>query len=304
MYEIIIVGGGPAGMAASVYAARKRLNTLLISSDIGGQVNWTSGVENYLGYQFIEGADLIGKFQQQVNQFPIDQKVGVKVAQITKIDGGFEVAAESGEKYQGKTVLLASGKRPRRLNVEGEKELTGRGVTYCATCDGPIFAGQKVAVIGGGNSAIEAALDMIKVAEHVDMVSVTPLTGDPIMIEKLSDAKNLTIFTEYQTEKILGQGLTAGIVIKEIKTGKTQQLDVTGIFIEIGLEPNSDMVKNLIKLNPTGEVPVNCSCETEIPGLYAAGDVTTVPEKQIVIAAGEGAKAALQADRYLQRMAG
>jgi alkyl hydroperoxide reductase subunit F len=303
MYEIIIVGGGPAGMAASVYAARKRLYTLLITNDIGGQVNWTSGVENYLGYQFIEGADLIGKFQKQVNQFPIDQKIGVKVAQITKIDGGFEVAAETGEKYQGKTVLLASGKRPRRLNVEGEKELTGRGVTYCATCDGPIFAGQKVAVVGGGNSAIEAALDMIKVAEHVDMVSVTPLTGDPIMIEKLSDAKNLTIFTEYQTEKILGQGLTAGIVIKEIKTGKTQQLDVTGIFIEIGLEPNSDMVKNLVKLNQTGEVPVNCSCETEIPGLYAAGDVTTVPEKQIVIAAGEGAKAALQAHRYLQRQA-
>jgi len=303
MYEIIIVGGGPAGMAASVYAARKRLKTLLISGDIGGQVNWTSGVENYLGYQFIEGADLIGKFQQQVNQFPIDQKIGAKVAGIVKIDGGFEVAAESGEKYQGKTVLLATGKRPRRLNVEGEKELTGRGVTYCATCDGPIFAGQKVAVIGGGNSAIEATLDMVKVAEHVDMVSVTPLTGVPIMIEKLADAKNLTIYTGYQTEKILGQGLTEGIVIKEIKTGKTEQLDITGIFVEIGLEPNSDMVRDLVKLNQNGEVPVNCSCETEIPGLYAAGDVTTVPEKQIVIAAGEGAKAALQADRYLQRMA-
>ncbi len=303
MYEIIIVGGGPAGMAASVYAARKRLKTLLISGDIGGQVNWTSGVENYLGYQFIEGADLIGKFQQQVNQFRIDQKIGAKVAGIVKIDGGFEVAAESGEKYQGKTVLLATGKRPRRLNVEGEKELTGRGVTYCATCDGPIFAGQKVAVIGGGNSAIEATLDMVKVAEHVDMVSVTPLTGDPIMIEKLADAKNLTIYTGYQTEKILGQGLTEGIVIKEIKTGKTEQLDITGIFVEIGLEPNSDMVRNLVKLNQNSEVPVNCSGETEIPGLYAAGDVTTVPEKQIVIAAGEGAKAALQADRYLQRMA-
>ena len=303
MYEIIIVGGGPAGMSASVYAARKRLNTLLITSDIGGQVNWTSGVENYLGYQFIEGADLIGKFQKQVNQFPIDQKIGVKVSQIKKIDGGFEVISESGEKFQGKVVVLASGKRPRRLDVQGEKELTGRGVTYCATCDGPVFAGQKVAVIGGGNSAIEATLDMVKVAEHVDMVSVTPLTGDPIMIEKLADAKNLTIYTNYQTEKILGQVLAEGIIIKEIKTGKTQQLDDTGVFVEIGLEPNSDMVKNLIRLNQNGEVPVSCSCETEIPGLYAAGDVTTVPEKQIVIAAGEGAKAALQAHRYLQRLA-
>jgi len=303
MYEIIIVGGGPAGMSASVYAARKRLNTLLITSDIGGQVNWTSGVENYLGYQFIEGADLIGKFQKQVNQFPIDQKIGVKVSQIKKIDGGFEVISESGEIFQGKVVVLASGKRPRLLNVEGEKELTGRGVTYCATCDGPVFAGQKVAVIGGGNSAIEAALDMVKVAEHVDMVSVTPLTGDPIMIEKLADAKNLTIYTNYQTEKILGQGLTEGIIIKEIKTGKTQQLDDTGIFVEIGLEPNSDMVKDLLKLNEYGEVPINIACETEIPGFFAAGDVTIVPEKQIVIAAGEGAKAALQAHRYLQRQA-
>ena len=304
MYEIIIVGGGPAGMAAAVYAARKRVNMLLVTSDIGGQVNWTAGVENYLGYQFIEGADLIAKFQQQVNQFPIDQKIGLKVSRIKKIEGGFEVVSESGEKFQGKVVLLASGKRPRRLNVAGESELTGHGVTYCAICDGPVFTGQKVAVIGGGNSAIEAALDMIKLAEHVDMVSVTPLTGDPVMIEKLADAKNLTIYTEYRTEKVLGQGMVEGLVIKDIKTGNSRQLDDTGIFIEIGLVPNSDMVKDLIKLNRDGEVPVNCSCETEVPGLFAAGDVTTVPEKQIVIAAGEGAKASLQAHRYLQRLAG
>ena len=304
MYEIIIVGGGPAGMAAAVYSARKRVDTLLIASDIGGQVNWTSGVENYLGYQFIEGRDLIAKFQQQVEQFPIAKKIGPKVKQIKKIEGGFEVVCEAGEAYQGKVVLLASGKRPRRLNVEGEMELTGRGVTYCAICDGPIFAGQKVAVIGGGNSAIEAALDMVKIAEHVDMVSVTPLSGDAIMIEKLAEAKNLTIYTEYQTEKVLGMGLVDGIVVKNMKTEESRQLDDTGVIIEIGLAPNSDMVKDLLKLNHSGEVPVNCSCETEIPGLFAAGDVTNVPEKQIVIAAGEGAKAALQAHKYLQRMKG
>jgi NADH-dependent peroxiredoxin subunit F len=303
MYEIIIIGGGPAGMAAAVYATRKRLNTLLITNDIGGQVNWTTGVENYLGYQFIEGSELISKFQQQVDQFPIEQKIGLKVKQIKKIDGDFEVVAESGEKFQSRVVLLATGKRPRRLNVEGEMELMGRGVTYCATCDGPVFTGQRVAVIGGGNSAIEAALDMVKIAEHVDMVSVTLLTGDPIMIEKLAAAKNLTIYQESQTEKVVGQGLVEGIVIRDIRTGKSQQLDVTGVFIEIGLVPNSDLVKDLLKLNKDGEVPVNCSCETEIPGLYAAGDVTTVPEKQIVIAAGEGAKASLQAHRYLQRLA-
>jgi alkyl hydroperoxide reductase subunit F len=289
-------------LAAAVYAARKLLNTLLITVDIGGQVNWTNGVENYLGYQCIEGDELISKFQQQVNQFPIDQKIGQNVTQVKKIDGGFEVIDEKGDKFQGKAVILASGKRPRRLNVTGEMELTGRGVTYCSICDGPDFTGQKVAVIGGGNSAIEAALDMVKAAEHVDMVSVTPLTGDPIMIEKLSEAKNLTIYTGQQTEKIIGESRVEGIIIKDPKTGNSKQLDVTGVFIEIGLVPNSDMVKDLVKLNQMGEVPINVYCETEVPGFFAAGDVSTAPEKQIIIAAGEGAKAALQAHRYLRRL--
>ena len=294
---------GPPEWRLAVYAARKVLKTLLISADIGGQVNWTNGVENYLGYQFIEGDELISKFQQQVNQFPIDQKIGLNVKQVRKIDGGFEIVTEPGDKFQGKAVILASGKRPRRLNVEGEIELTGRGVTYCNICDAPIFTGQKVAVIGGGNSAIEAALDLAKIADHVDIVSVTPLTGDPILINKLSDAPNLTIYTEQQTEKILGTETVEGIIIADLKGGNRQQLDVAGVFIEIGLEPNSEMVKDLVKLDQIGQVPVNSACETEVPGLFAAGDVTNVPEKQIVIAAGEGAKAALQAHRYLQRLA-
>lgn len=302
MHDLIIIGGGPAGMAAAVYAARKRLDTLLITFDIGGQVNWTTGVENYLGYQFIQGYELISKFQEQVSQFPIEQKIGQKITRVQKTGDGFEVTTESGEQFKGKAVLLATGKRPRQLNVPGEKELIGRGVTYCAICDGPIFASQRVAVIGGGNSALEAALDMVKIAEHVDLVSLTPLTGDPVLIEKLGDAKNLTQHLEFQTEGILGNELVEGILIKDIKTGKSQQLHLTGVFIEIGLVPNSDMVKDLIKLNKYDEVPINCSCETEIRGLFAAGDVTTVPEKQIVVAAGEGAKAALQAHRYLQRL--
>jgi alkyl hydroperoxide reductase subunit F len=303
MYDLIIIGGGPAGMAAGVYAARKVLKTLLISADIGGQVNWTNGVENYLGFQFIEGDELISKFQKQVNQFPVDQKIGPNVKQVQKIDGGFEIVTEPGDKFQGKAVILASGKRPRRLNVEGEIELTGRGVTYCNICDAPIFTGQKVAVIGGGNSAIEAALDLAKIADHVDIVSVTALTGDPILINKLSVVPNLTIYTEQQTEKIIGTETVEGIIIADLKGGNRQQLGVAGVFIEIGLEPNSDMVKDLVKLDQTGQVPVNSACETEVSGLFAAGDVTNVPEKQIVIAAGEGAKAALQAHRYLQRLA-
>jgi alkyl hydroperoxide reductase subunit F len=304
MYDLMIVGGGPAGLTASVYAARKQLNTLLISIDIGGQVNKTLGIENYMGYQFIEGPELIDKFQTQMSQFPIDQKIGDKVSRLEKIDGGFEAISQAGDKYQAKAVIYAAGKSPRKLNVPGEVEFAARGVTYCAICDGPVFAGQRVAVVGGGNSALEAALDMVKIAEHVDLVSLTPLTGDAILIGKLSDAKNLTIFTEYQTEKIEGQDFANGMLIKDLNSGEQKRLDVTGVFIEIGLVPNSEPVKELIDLNKRGEVPINCSCETAIPGLYAAGDVTDVPEKQIVVAAGEGAKAALQAHRYLQRLTG
>ena len=303
MYDLMIVGGGPAGLAASVYAARKQLNTLLISIDIGGQVNKTLGIENYMGYQFIEGPELIDKFQTQMSQFPIDQKIGVKVSRLEKLEDGFEAISEAGDKYQAKAVIYAAGKNSRKLNVPGEIELTGRGVTYCAICDGPVFSGQRVAVVGGGNSALEAALDMAKIAEHVDLVSLTPLSGDAILIDKLSTAKNLSIFTEYQTEKIEGQGFVNRMLIRDLKSGERKRLDVTGVFIEIGLTPNSAAVSGLIELNKRGEVPINCSCETTIPGLYAAGDVTDIPEKQIVVAAGEGAKATLQAHRYLQRLA-
>lgn len=302
MYDLLIIGGGPAGLAASVYAARKQLKTLLLTVNIGGQVNTTWGIENYLGYQFIEGPELIARFEAQVGQFSIDQKIGVKVTSLKKIDGGFEVITESGEKYQAKAVILATGKSPRRLNVPGESEFAGRGVSYCAVCDGPVFAGQRVAVVGGGNSGVGAALDMVKIAEHVSLVSLSKLTGDPVLMEQLGRAKNLTIYTEHQTQAVKGEKFVEGMVIKDLKTGGDKELKVTGVFIEIGLVPNSDAVKGLVKLNKWGEVPVNCNCETEIPGLFAAGDVTDAQEKQIIIAAGEGAKAALQAHHYLQRL--
>jgi len=302
MYDLMIIGGGPAGLAASVYAARKQLKTLLISNDIGGQINTTWGIENYLGYQFIEGPELINKFQTQVARFPIDQKIGDKVRQLKKTTGGFEAITEGDDKYQSKTAVIATGKRPRKLNVPGETELTGRGVTYCAICDGPIFAGQKVAVVGGGNSALEATLDLLKIAEHVNLISLTPLTGDQVLSSQLKGAKKLTVLLEHETIEIKGQELVNGIRIRDVKSGEEKILEVGGVFIEIGLVPNSDAVKELVKLNQWGEVPVTPRNETSVPGLYAAGDVTDVPEKQILVAAGEGAKAALQAHRYLQRL--
>ncbi len=302
MHDLAIIGGGPAGLTAAVYAARKKINTLLVSKDLGGQPNWTSGVENYMGYQFIEGPELMQKFEEQVKQFPIDLKIGQGVDHLAKIDKGFEIVTEKGEKYQSKAVIIATGKRPRSLNVPGEKELIGKGMTYCAVCDGPLFAGDKVAVIGGGNSALEATDDMIKIAEHVYLVSLTPLTGDPILIEKVKNAPNLTIFLEYEVLEIKGETRVTGIKIRDLKTKEVKELAVGGVFVEIGLMPNSDLVRGLANLNQRGEIEVNCANETGVPGLFAAGDATNVPEKQIVVAAGEGAKAALQAHRYLQRL--
>jgi alkyl hydroperoxide reductase subunit F len=302
MYDLMIIGGGPAGMTAAVYAARKKLNALLLSKDVGGQVNWTLGIENYMGYQLIEGPELIKKFEEQVKQFPIEIKVGDNVSSLSRISGGFEAKTDGGETYQAKAAIIVTGKRPRPLNVPGEEKLRGRGVTYCATCDGPLFADMKVAVIGGGNSALEAVDDVVKIAEHVYLVSLTPLTGDQILIDKVKGAGNLTMFLEHEVVAITGDNLVDGIKIRDLKTKQERELQVGGVFIEIGLMPNSDLVKGVATLNRIGEIEVNCNNETSVPGLFAAGDVTNVPEKQIVVAAGEGAKAALQAHRYLQRL--
>lgn len=291
-------------MTATVYAARKRLNTLMLSADIGGQVNWTVGIENYMGYQFIGGAELMGKFEEQMKQFPVDLKIGEGASSLSITGKGFEAKSDGGESYQAKAVIIATGKRPRLLNVPGEEKLKSKGVTYCAVCDGPLFSGMKVAVIGGGNSALEAADDMVKIADTVYLISLTPLTGDQILIDKVKSADNLTMFLEHEVIEIAGGNFVEGIKIRDLKRRQERALEVGGVFIEIGLIPNSDFVKGVVALNQLGEVEINCSSETNVDGIFAAGDVTNVPEKQIVVAAGEGAKAALQAHRYLQRLSG
>jgi len=302
MRELIIVGGGPAGMTAAVYVARKRLDALLLSKDIGGQVLWTSGIENYMGYQYIQGFELMDKFEQQVKQFPIEQRIGSQAAKVSRIDGGFEVTADDGESYRARAVIAATGKRPRMLGVPGEEQFKGRGVTYCSVCDGPIFSGQKVAVIGGGNAALEAIDDMTKIAEHIYVISVTPFTGDRVLIDRVQAADNLTLFLEHEVLSIYGDKLVDGIEIRDLKGGEVKKIASSGIFVEIGLLPNSEPFKGVAELNDNGEIVVDCHNETIVPGLFAAGDVTNVPEKQIVVAAGEGAKAALQAHKYLQRL--
>jgi alkyl hydroperoxide reductase subunit F len=302
MYDLIIIGGGPAGMTAAVYAARKKMNALLLAKDIGGQVMWTSTIENYMGYQLVEGIELMDKFEQQLKQFPIERKDGEVVSSVARITGGFEVMTEAGQKFESRALIMASGKTPRRLGVPGEAALIGRGVSYCAVCDGPIFNGVKVAVIGGGNSALEAIDDLLKIAEKVYSISDVGFTGDGVLVDRVKNNSKLISFSENRVTDIKGTNSVESIVVQNIRTAEKMTLEVKGVFVEIGLIPNSNLVKNLTRLNNNNEIEVDCRAATQVPGLFAAGDVTDSPEKQIIIAAGEGAKAALQAQRYLNRL--
>jgi NADH-dependent peroxiredoxin subunit F len=302
MHEVMIIGAGPAGMTAAVYAARKRLKTLLVSKDIGGQAIWASKIENYMGYQFVEGAELMRKFDDQVKLFPIDQMIGEEVTILAISDGGFQIQTAKGEIHKARTVILASGKHPRLLDVPGEARLRGRGVTYCATCDAPLFTQRSVAVVGGGNSALEAARDLVGIADHVYLISLTKITGEPLVFERLKSASNFTAFLESEVVEINGSNLVEGIEIRDRQSGRQSELRVGGVFVEIGRVPASELAKDMTGVNRFGEIEVNRNCETSVPGLFAAGDVTDVLDKQIVIAAAEGAKAALQAYRYLQSL--
>jgi len=296
MNDLIIIGAGPAGITASVYAARKKMDLLVITKDIGGQAAWSGDIQNYTGYQFISGPELAAKFEEHMRKFDIALKENEEVKEVEKKDDIVYVKTDK-DLYQAKTAIIASGKRSRELNIPGEKEFRNKGLTYCATCDGPLFSGKDVAVIGGGNSALDATLQLIKIARHIYLINNTSsLGGDAIMREKIEAAKSVTILNNAQVTEIFGERLVKGIKIKS--QNKDQTLLVEGVFVEIGLIPNSDFAIGIEK-NKLGEIKVNCHNETNISGIFAAGDVTDVPEKQIIIAAGEGAKACLSAFHYL-----
>lgn len=298
MFDLIIVGAGPAGITASVYAARKKMTLLVITKDIGGQAAWSGDIENYTGYQFITGPELADKFEEHMRKYGIELKENEKVIELKRKENGVWVKTDKGA-YEAKTAVIASGKRSRELGVPGEVEFKNRGLTYCATCDGPLFAGKDVAVIGGGNSALDATLQLIRIAKHIYLINITSaLTGDTVMREKVKESKKVSILNSTQVTAILGNRMVSGIKIK--KQNKEETLPIEGVFVEIGLIPNSEFAKELEK-NGLGEIKVNSYNETNIPGIFAAGDVTDVPEKQIIVAAGEGAKAALSAFRYLAR---
>jgi thioredoxin-disulfide reductase len=298
IYDAIIIGAGPAGITATVYAVRKGMRIAVISKDIGGQVTKTSVVENYTGYQEITGEELAKKFNEHMKEFKLDFKQ-TKVRNLTKDNNIFTVDTEK-EKFQGKTLIIATGAKPRELEVEGEKEFKNKGVTYCATCDAPLFTGKDVAVIGGGNSALESGLQLVGIANKIYMINKNEsFKGDKILIEKIKANPKVKIINNAYTEAILGEKFVRQIRINQ--KGKQIRIDIQGVFVNIGYIPNTRIAENLVRLNSRGEIEIDSFGQTNVPGIFAAGDCTDIPYKQIITAAGAGAIAALSAFNYLSK---
>ncbi|NLM77358.1 MAG: FAD-dependent oxidoreductase [Ruminococcaceae bacterium] len=298
-YDVLILGGGPAGMTAAVYCMRKGLSTGLITGNVGVQMADTAGIENYLGYRYIQGNELIDKFREQVTQFGISFETD---AQIVRMEPGriHRIHLADGRTFTGRTIIIATGKQSKKLQVPGEREFTGHGVAYCAICDAPFYAGRSVVVVGGGNSGVAAGIDLAKIAEHVTLIQRRDrLTADQILIDKLAEFKNVNYLLEHEIKTILGEKQVKRVELVSRKNGRKSMIDTDGVFVEIGLVPNSAFARDVVAMNEYAEIIVDCHCRTSVDGLFAAGDVTSVPYKQIIIACGEGAKAALSAADYI-----
>jgi alkyl hydroperoxide reductase subunit F len=300
LYDVIIIGAGPAAMTAAVYCMRKGVKTAIVAKKIGGQVSDTKSIENYMGYNYIGGEELVKKFEDQVKQFEIGFKDNVLVEKITENGKDKLIHLDNGSVIKSKAVIISAGNKWRQLNVEGEEEYKGRGVSYCTICDGPFFRNLNIVVVGGGNSGVEAALDLIKVAKHVTIVEYTDkLNADKILLDKINEFDNLDSITSTKVNEIKGADHVNKISLEDVNTGVKRDFDTDGVFVEIGLVPNSNFVEGLVELNKHGEILVDHECKTNIDGIFAAGDITSVPYKQIIIAGGEGAKAALSACDYV-----
>lgn len=298
IYDLIIIGGGPAGMTAAVYSLRKGLKTAIVTYDIGGQMLETYSIENYMGFRFIEGNNLVNKFASQIKQFELALLQGVYVTGIRKEEKIFYIDTNNSKTYKARAVIIAAGKSYRKLGVKGEAEFTGRGVSYCATCDVPLYRDKRVVVVGGGNSGVEAAIELAKISKFVTVLQRgNNLTADKMLIRQLEQFNNKEIRLNAEVLEIIGDDRVKSIRFKE--NGQEKILDTDGVFVEIGLIPNTGFIKDFLRLNKYGEIPVDEFCRTEVEGCFGAGDISSVPEKQIIVAAGEGAKAALSAYRFL-----
>jgi len=304
LYDMAVIGGGPAAHSAALYARRKELKTVMIAKEEGGQLLYSSEIDNYLGLPDVEGFELVKKFRNHVDKYE-PEKLEVEIVDVEKSGDEFILQSKKGDEVRSKTLIVATGAKWRKLNVPGEQEFAGKGVSYCTTCDGPLFADADVAVIGGGNSAFEGIIDLLPIANRIVNVDIAPEPiADPVLQKHVreSDHREEVDLEKYYGHEILeifGDEMVTGLRLRDKDTGEEKEVEVEGIFVEIGLIPNSQVVEDIAEINDAGEIVVDCKNRTNIDGLYAAGDVTDVPENQIIIAAGEGAKAALSAYSYL-----
>ncbi|MDP4301196.1 alkyl hydroperoxide reductase subunit F [Leptothrix discophora] len=305
-FDVLIVGGGPAGAAAAVYAARKGIRTGIVAERFGGQTMDTMAIENFISVQETDGPKFAAALEAHVKAYDVDVMTLQRVQAVEPAAAPGALASvklENGAELKARTVILATGARWRNMNVPGEHEYRTKGVAYCPHCDGPLFKGKDVAVIGGGNSGVEAAIDLAGVVRSVTLLEFADqLKADQVLVNKLRSLPNVTVHVNAQTTEVVGDGQKmTGLRYKDRVSGAEHQLDLAGVFVQIGLVPNTEFLRGTVELSRFGEIIIDAKCQTSAPGIYAAGDVTTVPFKQIVIAVGEGAKAALGAFDHLIR---
>ncbi len=301
-YEVLVVGGGPAGASAAIYAARKGIRTGVVAERFGGQVMDTVGIENFISVPYTEGPKLVASLEQHVKEYEVEVITEQSAAKLRKGEL-VEVELDSGATLKSRSVILATGARWREMNVPGEQEYRGKGVAYCPHCDGPLFKGKSVAVIGGGNSGIEAAIDLAGIVKDVTVLEFSDtLRADSVLVKKAESLPNVTIIKQAMPTEVLGDGnKVIGLKYKDLKTDESHVVDVAGIFVQIGLVPNSEWLKDSLELTERGEIIIDSHGATSMPGVFAAGDVTATPYKQIIIAMGSGSTAALGAFDYLIR---
>ena len=303
-FDVLVVGGGPAGASAAIYAARKGIRTGIVADRFGGQVSDTVGIENFISVPYTEGPKLVAHLEEHVKQYDVDVMKAQKAVGLRKTDAGLtEVELANGAVLASKSVILATGARWREMNVPGEQEYKAKGVCFCPHCDGPLFKGKKVAVIGGGNSGIEAAIDLAGIVEHVTVLEFSDtLRADAVLVKKAQNTANINIIKMAMTTEVLGDGnKVIGLKYKDRATDETHVVDVAGIFVQIGLVPNTEFLKETVGLTERGEIVIDGHGQTNVPGVFAAGDCTNVAYKQIIISMGAGATAALGAFDHLIR---
>ena len=300
-YDVLIVGGGPAGASAAIYAARKGIRTGIVTEKFGGQVRETSGIENFISVKYTEGPKLAANLEEHIKDYNIDVMKSQRVKGLRKNEN-IDVELENGATLKGKTVIISTGARWRELGVSGEEKFKNKGVAYCPHCDGPMYQGKDVAVIGGGNSGIEAAIDLAGIVNHVTVLEFMPeLNADKVLQKRLNSLSNVSVLTNVETKEITGTEKVDGITYTERDTGETNHIELDGVFVQIGLTPNTDWLEETLELNNSGEIVVDSHGATSLPGVFAAGDCTNSPYKQIIISMGSGATAALGAFDYLIR---